>query len=184
MINCPSFIFRDTEYWWFTITFDSFWFFRVILKRNNDYSDTLDIRREWEGEVTFFVLKVPDFKSAVLIYLYVFICVRMRHDIGRSFEPIFVQFTWLVRVHTWVNTVVFRNNRPWRTTDMGGKSDPKQVFQLLFSQYGFFWGGKNPKPYSVPHFGKVILIFVDQHPLSWKMVIHQKLFFMAILEKI
>ncbi len=43
-----------------------------ISDRNNDYSDTLDLRKEWVGEVgvvTFFVLEVLDYKSAMLIYL-------------------------------------------------------------------------------------------------------------------
>ncbi len=29
------------------------------------------------------------------------------HDTGRSFEPIFMKFTWLVRVHPWVIPIVF-----------------------------------------------------------------------------
>ncbi len=47
-----------------------------ISERNNDYSDTLDFRRGWVGElgmVTFLVLKVPDYESAMLIYLYIYI---------------------------------------------------------------------------------------------------------------
>ncbi len=47
-------------------------FFSDISERNNDYSDTLDFKREWVGEVavvTFFVLEVPDFKSAMLIWV-------------------------------------------------------------------------------------------------------------------
>ncbi len=40
-----------------------------IAEGNNDYSDTLDFRRGGEvGVVTFFVLEVPDYKSAMLIY--------------------------------------------------------------------------------------------------------------------
>ncbi len=27
------------------------------------------------------------------------------HNTGRSFEPIFMKFTWLVRVHIWVNPI-------------------------------------------------------------------------------
>ncbi len=48
-------------------------FFSDISERNNDYSDTLDFGRGWVGEagvVTFFVLKVPGYESAMLIYLY------------------------------------------------------------------------------------------------------------------
>ncbi len=46
--------------------------FSDISEWNNNYSDTLDFRRGWVGEVgvvTFFVLKVPDYESAMLIYL-------------------------------------------------------------------------------------------------------------------
>ncbi len=28
------------------------------------------------------------------------------HDTGHSFKPIFLKFTWLVRVHTWVNPIL------------------------------------------------------------------------------
>ncbi len=46
-----------------------------------------------------------------------------------SFEPIFMKFTWLVRVHTWVNpTMFFRNNQSTRTTDMEENVPPKLVF--------------------------------------------------------
>ncbi len=42
--------------------------FSDISGRNNDYSDTLDARRGEVGVVKFFVLKVPDYESAMLIY--------------------------------------------------------------------------------------------------------------------
>ncbi len=47
----------------YKILLSDFFFFSVISERNNDYSDTLDFRRGWVGEVgvvTFVVLKVPD----------------------------------------------------------------------------------------------------------------------------
>ncbi len=47
-------------------------FLNDILEWNNDYSDTLDFRKEWVGEmgvVTFFVLEVPDYESAMFIYI-------------------------------------------------------------------------------------------------------------------
>ncbi len=46
-------------------------FFSDISERNNDYSDTLDFRRGRVGAVTFFVLKVPDYESAMLVYLFI-----------------------------------------------------------------------------------------------------------------
>ncbi len=77
--------------------------------------------------VTFFVLKVPDYESAMFIYIYV--CIRS-YDTGRSFDPIFMKFTWLVRVHSKVDPIVFGNNRPNRTTDMGKNVPPKPVFRV------------------------------------------------------
>ncbi len=75
--------------------------------------------------VTFFVLEVPDYKSAMLIYIYIY---KRSYDTGRSFDLIFMTFTWLVRVHSWVNHIVFGNNRPNRTTYMGENVPPKLVF--------------------------------------------------------
>ncbi len=49
--------------------------FSDISERNNNYSDNLDFRRGWVGEVgvvTFFVLEVPDYESAMLIYCYIY----------------------------------------------------------------------------------------------------------------
>ncbi len=51
------------------------------------------------------------------------------YDTGRSFEPIFMKFTWLVRVHSWVNPIVFGNNRPNRTTDM--KENVHAIFKRI-----------------------------------------------------
>ncbi len=93
------------------------------------------------------------------------------HDTGRSFEPIFMKFTQLVRVHTWVNfkKKKKKNNRSNRTTDMGEDMPLKLVFWFSFSQYGAFWW-KNFKvvlgtPFPIE---KVIFIFVVQHPITWK----------------
>ncbi len=53
-------------------------FISDILERNNDYSDTLDFRRGWVGVVTFFVLKVPDYETAMLIYFYIYMYKKLR----------------------------------------------------------------------------------------------------------
>ncbi len=55
---------------------------------------------------TFVVLEVPDYKFAMSIY----ICIRT-HDSDRSFEPIFMKFTRLVRLPPWVTPIVFGNKR-------------------------------------------------------------------------
>ncbi len=105
-------------------------YFSDISEQNDDYSDTLDFRRvewgRWGSHV--FVFKIPDYKSVMLLYLY--ICIRTR-DTGRSFEPIFMKFTQLGRAHSRVNPIVFGNNRPNRTTDMGENVPPNQFFGFI-----------------------------------------------------
>ncbi len=53
-------------------------FFSEILKQNNDYTHTLEFGRGWLGEVrivTFSILEVPEYKSAMLIYTVYSICM-------------------------------------------------------------------------------------------------------------
>ncbi len=112
--------------------------FSYISERNNDYSDPLDLRRGWVGVVTFFVLEVLDYKFAILIPLYtIYICIRS-YDTGRTFEPIFMKFTWLVRVHSWVSPIVFGNNWPDRTIDMGENVPQNQFFGFKSDSLGVF----------------------------------------------
>ncbi len=87
--------------------------------------------------VTFFILEVPHYKSTMLIHLYICICIRS-YDTGRSFEPTFMAFTWLVRVHSWVNPIVFGNNRPNRTTDIGESVPKNQFFEFKSDGMGVF----------------------------------------------
>ncbi len=60
----------DTNCHFPSVPYDILYVFNIfsgISERNNDYSDTLDIRGGWMGEVglvTFFVLEIPDYKSA------------------------------------------------------------------------------------------------------------------------
>ncbi len=64
---------------WFTNYLAHNYIFSDISEWNNDYSNTLDLRRGWVGEVVvvmFFVLEVPDYESAMLIYLYTCIYVQ------------------------------------------------------------------------------------------------------------
>ncbi len=58
---------------------------------------------------------------------FIYVCVRS-YDTSRSFELIFMKFTRLVRVHPWVNPIVFGNNQPNRTTDMGENVPQNQFF--------------------------------------------------------
>ncbi len=82
---------------------------------------------------TGFELTLPGQKWCRVI---IYICVRP-HDIGRHFELIFLKFTWLMQVHPWMNLVVFGNNRPNRTINIG-ENEP--LFGFLFSQYWIFCG--------------------------------------------
>ncbi len=51
--------------------------------------------------VTFFVFEVPDYKSVMLIYLYIYICI-WNYGTGRSFEPIFINsHGWCGSTHGW-----------------------------------------------------------------------------------
>ncbi len=62
--------------------------FSDISERNNDYSDTLDFRRGWVGVVTFFVLEVPDYASAMLIYFYIYKKIGYRSQLWSNFHEI------------------------------------------------------------------------------------------------
>ncbi len=75
----------------------------------------------------------PDKKwCGVINYI---VCTRT-HNAGPSFELIFMKFTCLLRVHPWVKSIVFGNNRPNGITNIGENVLPKSVFQLSFSRYG------------------------------------------------
>ncbi len=98
-------------------------------------------------------------------------------DTGRIFEPIFMKFTWLVWLHTWVNQIFFGNNQSNRTTDMEENVPPKLVFWLSFSPYGVFWGKNFKVVFGSPFpIEKIIFIFFVQCPIPWKMVMTTKIF--------
>ncbi len=84
------------------------------------------------GVFAFFVLQGPDYKSAMLIYF-----IRSYNTV-RSFESIFMKFTRLVGVHSWMNPIVFGNNRSSRTTDMGKMCPRNQFFGFKSDDIGFF----------------------------------------------
>ncbi len=88
-----------------------------------------------------FFLRFPDYKFAIM------------RDTGRSFETIFMKFTWWVPIHQWVNPIVFGNNRPNRTTGMGENVPPKPVFCIYLTGTCFF-EEQSSKLYSVPHFAQ------------------------------
>ncbi len=92
------------------------------------------------GVVTFFVLEVPDYESAMLIYfaIYIYMYMYKKLDTGCSFDPIFMKFTWLVRVHSWGNPIVFGNNRHNRTTYMGKMCPENQFFGFQSDDVGVF----------------------------------------------
>ncbi len=109
--------------------------FSDFSERNNNYTYNLDFKMGWVAKVgwSHFSLWKSLIKSAMLIY---FIWIRT-HDTGRRLEPIFLKFTELVRVHPWVNRIVFENNRPNRTTNIGENVPPKPFFD--FHSAGVKW---------------------------------------------
>ncbi len=72
---------------------------------------------------------------------------------GRSFKPIFMNFTWLVRVHSWVNPTIFWKQLAQQNHRYGEKCAPKTSFSGLSQTYRVFWE-KTLKLYLVPHFPK------------------------------
>ncbi len=86
-----------------------------------------------------------------------------------------MKFTWLVRVHSWVNPIVFGNSRPNRTTDTEENVSPKPVFRVYVRRYGVFWE-KNLKTVFDTRFPlkKVIFIFLVRRPVPSKKVMHPK----------
>ncbi len=95
-------------------------------------------------------------------YIHIYLFTRT-HDTNLSFEPIFMKFTWLVRVHPWMIPIVSENNQPCRTTDIRENVAPKPGFQLSFSRFGFFWE-KNIKTIFGSPFSHRKSFFVLQRP--------------------
>ncbi len=119
----------------------------------------------------------------------IFIPICKTHNTGPSFELIFLKFTQLVRVHLRVNSIVFGNNRPNRTTDKGENVLPRKVFRLSSSPYSFFlffFFFLNLKTLIGTSFPteKVMFIFVVRRPLTlkkWSNVLPKQFF--AFLRK-
>ncbi len=100
------------------------------------------------------------------------------YDTGRSFDPIFTKFTWLMRVHPWVNPIVFGNNRPNRTTYMGENVPQNQYFGFKLDGMGFFEKKNLKTIFGTPFTKKeVIFISVVRPPPSLKKVTPLKKFF-------
>ncbi len=88
-------------------------------------------------------------------------------DTGRNFEPIFMNFTWLVRNRSWLSPIVFRNNQPLEP-QIGGKMCHLHHFIRFKSDGMFFFLRKKLKiSIQYPHFLKtnIIFIFVVQRPV-------------------
>ncbi len=70
---CPALVLKNAEIYFSPyLNNGKGYFFSDILERNNDYSGALDFRRGRVEVVTFFVLEVPDYESAMLIYFYIY----------------------------------------------------------------------------------------------------------------
>ncbi len=104
-----------------------------------------------------------------------YLCTRT-YDTGASFELIFMKFTCLVRVHPWVNPIVFGNNQPNRIADVGENVAPKPAFWLSFSRDGIFYGinffvvrrllclknGRVPQNFFCGYFEKYVFFFLKK----------------------
>ncbi len=68
------------------------------------------------------VFGFTEFKSEIKLK------IRYVRPLGRSFEPIFMKFTWLVRVYLRMYPIVFGNSWLNRTTDIEENVPQNQVF--------------------------------------------------------
>ncbi len=94
---------------------------------------------------------VPNYKSAILIYLYNIICIRT-HDTSSSFEPIFMKAKWLWRVYPQVSILFLETIGPIESLICGGGGmTQNQFFELKSDGIGFL-RKKLKRPYSAPHF--------------------------------
>ncbi len=77
-----------------------------------------------------------------------------------------MKFAWLVRVHSWVNSIVFGNNWLYRTTAMGETVLQNQFFGFKADGRGVFEEKTNLKAVFGTLFPdkKVIFIFVVRRP--------------------
>ncbi len=118
-----------------------------------------------------YIIKFGSALGEVGVCVCVCVCVLLNYDTGRSFDPIFMKFTWLVWVHSWVNSIVFGNNWPNRTTYMGENVPPKTSFSGLSQTVWDFLRKKLKTIFGTPFTKKkVTLIFVVWPPVPSKMV--------------
>ncbi len=86
---------------------------------------------------------------------------------------------------SWVNPIVFGNNRLHKTTDMGDNVRLKPVFWVSFSPYGVFWGKNLRTVFGIPFLAeKIIFIFIIRRTVRSKMVMHPKNYFSRLFWKI
>ncbi len=123
---------------------------------------------EWRrrGWLRFSFLR-PLITNPQCLYTYIFICIRS-YNTGRSFEPIFMKFTRFVRVLSWMTPIIFGNNRPNRTTDMGENVPPKPIFWVWVSRYGDFWEKNYKTVIGTPFPEKMLFLLFDApFPQKW-----------------
>ncbi len=82
--------------------------------------------------------------------MYVWYMYKNVYDTGRTFEPIFMKLTRLVRVYPRVNSIVFGNNRPNKTTYIGENVPLNQFFGFKSDGMSFLRKKlKNSIPYII-----------------------------------
>ncbi len=60
-------------------------------------------------------------------------------DTGRSFEPIFMKFALLVRIHPWMNPIAFGNNQPkgrYRLSNVFCGTATTAAMNMMFESLG------------------------------------------------
>ncbi len=97
-----------------------------------------------------------------------------------------MKFACLMRIHPWMNPIVFGNNWPNRTTDMEENVPQNQFFGFYSAGMEFFME-KTYKQYLVPHSPQKrfnSFLESDADFASKRIMSPQKLFFAVILENI
>ncbi len=132
---CSHLVFAFLSLWTFLTSF----IFSNISKRKTD-TILIPSASEWGGWrwslfrfggiwLQICNVSIPTNTMFIFFDIYIYIYKRW-NDAGRSFESIFMKFTWLVRVHSWVNPIVLGNNWPNRTTYIGENMPPKSIFRV------------------------------------------------------
>ncbi len=121
------------------------------------YKSTSVCQRDFSTNVTLIENStLPDVDLSIL-FVYIFIICIRSYDIGHSFHPIFMKFTWLVRVYSSIGPIEpqIREEMCPQNQFFGFKSNSMGVFEK-----------KTSKLYLVPHLPKKkrLYLFLSSDP--------------------